>query len=501
MPGELNVGGFTFGSSEGASARPVEPQAPFHICVIGDFGSDAAGETPLARRRPFQINRDNFDEMLERLNVVFRCEMPEGQADAEVPINSLDDFHPDHLVETVATFESLQTLRRQLLNPKTFGQAAEKVRRWLPEPAAGESQPASSSAEPTAPVDSGNLLEGILDAADAEASARRPGEIDWNAMIREIVRPYSIPAADPQQDVLVECVDAVTSRTMTALLHHPRFRNLEAAWRGLWLLVRRLETDSRLKVFLLQATRDELAADVADAEESAGLRRQLVDQTVGTPGAHPWALLLSLEWFHPLDEDARLLGGLLAVAQSAGAPLIAAASGEFVGCPPGRTNDPDDWDSPRLSDGWQELRQSTAAGWGCLIWPSFLLRLPYGAKTSPVDGFAYEEITSTPRRDDYLWGNPSFIAGCLLGQSYSESGWNLRIGQQPEFTGLPLHVYQEDGESIARPCTEVPLSVTSAGRVRGCGLTPLWAVRDRDEVQLPMLQSLAGGPLAERWSN
>ena len=500
MPGGLNSGGFTFGSPDAAPARPVEPDAPFRICVIGDFGGDTAVGAPLAKRRPIEIDRDNFDEVLERLSVVFRCDMPEGQPAAAVPIRSLDDFHPDHLVETVATFESLRTLRRQLLNPGTFSKAAAEVRRWLPEAVAGESKSAAST--PAAPpVDSGNLLEGILNAADAEASSRRHGEIDWNAMIREIVQPYSIPAVDPQQEVLVECVDAVTSRTMTALLHSPRFRALEAVWRGLWFLVRRLETDSRLKVFLLHATRDELAADLASGAEpsASGLHKLLVDQTVGTPGAHPWALLLSLEWFAPSDDDAALLSGLLQVAQAAGAPLIAAASGDFVGCTsPDDAADPDDWSSPPLSESWQELRQSPAAQWGCLIWPSFLLRLPYGPRTSPVEEFEYEEITGRPRRDDYLWGNPSLIAGCLLGQSYTESGWNLRVGQQEEVTGLPLHVYDDEGESIARPCTEALLSETGARRVRECGLTPLWAVRNQDAVQLPSLQSLAGQVVA--WS-
>ena len=36
---------------------------------------------------------------------------------------------------------------------------------------------------------------------------------------------------------------------------------LEAAWRGLYFLVKRLDTDGGLKLFLLDVSRDELAAD------------------------------------------------------------------------------------------------------------------------------------------------------------------------------------------------------------------------------------------------
>src|SRR5690606_28830696 len=101
----------------------------------------------------------------ERSNVVFECEMPAGQLRASIRFRSLDDFHPDHLFGEIGTFETLRRLRRQLLNPQTFAAAAAEVRAWLPESATiatPEPDPAAATAEP---IDSANLLEGILETA------------------------------------------------------------------------------------------------------------------------------------------------------------------------------------------------------------------------------------------------------------------------------------------------------------------------------------------------
>jgi type VI secretion system protein ImpC len=504
MPGELSFGGFSFGTGQAAAGRPLEPDAPFHICVIGDFGGRRAEpDASLRSRRIVEIDRDNFDDVLQRLDVEFHCEMPAGQPPASVRIQALDDFHPDQVISAVEVFESLSRVRRQLLNPSTFDRAAAEMRGWLPAEVSPTPAEPAAAGKPRAAGDDAALLAGILDEAAPATSPASRGEIDWNTLIRDIVQPYAIPAAHPDQAVLVDCVDSLTTRTLLALLQHPRFRSLESTWRGLWFLVRRLETDTRLKVFLLDVSRDELAQDLAgDAElRSTAMHKRIVEYTRGTPGVQPFAVLLGLYSFGADAADAPLLDRLVNLAQAAGAPFIAAAAGALTGCPrPDDTPDPEDWLAPAVLEGWADLRTSPTADWGCLIWPSFVLRLPYGPRSSPIETFDFAEIQSTPRRDDYLWGNPALIAGCLLGQAYAESGWKLRIGELSEVGGLPLHVYQEEGESVAHPVTELLLSETGARRVIASGVTPLWAVRDQDVVQLPDLKSLRGGKLAGRWS-
>ena len=86
---------------------------------------------------------------------------------------------------------------------------------------------------------------------------------------------------------------------MRRLLHHPNFQALEAAWRSVYFLVRRLETGSALKLCLLDISKQDLAADLLAVDDltSSGTYRLLVEQTVGTAGGMPWALLLGAYTF------------------------------------------------------------------------------------------------------------------------------------------------------------------------------------------------------------
>jgi len=295
----------------------------------------------------------------------------------------------------------------------------------------------------------------------------------------------------------------VIGRMLATLLHQPRFRTLEAAWRGLWLLVRRLETDSRLKVFLLDVPASQLATDLNLGAElqSAPLYRELVDRTIGTPGAQPWAVLLGLYDFGPDDGAAQRLARFAELAAASGAPFITAATAGIPGCLDSNwSSDPAGWRPASVTEQWRLLRESPAADWIALIWPSFVLRLPYGARTNPTEIIDFDEIPGRPQMSDYLWGNPALIAGCLLGQSYTESGWKLRIGELSEVGGLPLHAYRDDGDSVARPCAAVQLTEAGGDQLIAAGINPLWSVRDQDIVQLPALKSLSGVALSARWN-
>jgi type VI secretion system protein ImpC len=131
-----------------------------------------------------------------------------------------------------------------------------------------------------------------------------------------------------------------------------------------------------------------------------------------------------------------------------------------------------------------------------------LLRLPYGKKTSALESFDFEEFQGTPVHEDYLWGNPGFAVALLLAQSFSEAGWEMRQGAMREISGLPLHVYQNDGASRAKPCAEVLLTEDGAERLLEEGLIPLVSVKDRDVVRVIRLQSIADPlrGLAGRWT-
>jgi len=247
--------------------------------------------------------------------------------------------------------------------------------------------------------------------------------------------------------------------------------------------VRGLENGPQLKVYALDISKADLAGSLRE------LRRILVDEAVGTPGGEPWTLVAADFTFARTESDIRLLTGLAGIMRAAGAVFLAEAD----------PNDADSQDAERL---WQALRTSPQASSIGLALPRFLLRLPYGEKTNTIESFAFEEMPGTPDHHQYLWGNPAFACAYLLGLAFSSDGWDLRPGTHATITGLPLHVYEAEGEQQLKPCAEVLLSEAGADWILEQGFMPLVSIKNRDAVRLLRLQSIAQppAPLSGAWT-
>ena len=88
-------------------AEPADPETPFRILVAGDF-SGGTGKN----RRTIEIDRDNFDAVMER--VAPELSLPFGSGDVVLKFRELDDFHPDRLFQNLAPFQKLRELRAGL---------------------------------------------------------------------------------------------------------------------------------------------------------------------------------------------------------------------------------------------------------------------------------------------------------------------------------------------------------------------------------------------------
>jgi type VI secretion system protein ImpC len=260
---------------------------------------------------------------------------------------------------------------------------------------------------------------------------------------------------------------------MRAILHHPDFQAAEAAWRAVDWLVRRLDTGSDLKIYILDASLGEIMADP-----------RAFAATLAASG--PWALIAANYVFGQTARDARVLNMLGRTAAAAGAPFVAEA------LPPSGAGTPVEWD---------EFRRSPEARWVGLALPRFLLRLPYGAGTVPIESFAFEEMPA-PDHAQYLWGNPAFACAYLLGESFLLEGWTLRPGIRRRVEGLPVHSYREGTENVAKPCAEVILAETDIDFLMERGFMPLASVKNEDAAVLVRFHSVADPPAAlpGRWS-
>ena len=478
--------GVDFRLGERAAPSEARPDTPFAILVLGDF-SGGAPARPLGERRPVFLDRDEFDGVLAGMAPTLSLPAEDGQA-LTLRFTGLDDFHPDRLYAGLDVFQDLRDLRKRLADPATFPKAAAEVRRR------GE---ARESAEP--PVNPENLLEHILGGPlpPADEGRRPPEPGGLPDFLRPNVAPYAVPKIDTaQQESLLSDIDEAAGRRMRALLHHPRFRALEAAWRAAFFLARRLDTDARLKLYLFDVSRQELADDLTAADDlgDTATYHVLVEKTVGALGEAPWAVVAGLYTFDATPEDAELLGRMARVARQAGAPFLAAADGRF----------PDEEGpapSPEGEEAWQALRRLPEANSLGLALPRFLLRLPYGRDGSPAETFAFEELPPGAKHDDYLWGNPAAACTCLLGQAFSAYGWDLRPGAPDEIDDLPAHVHEEDGERLLKPCAEVMLSESAVEALLDRGLMPLLSAEGRGAARVARFQSLADPPaaLAGRW--
>jgi type VI secretion system protein ImpC len=505
--GKLEV---TMGATLEEAAGAADSSTPFQIALLGDFSGRASRgiQSPgtIAARRPLVVDRDNFEETLAKLGVEVRLSL-EGGPPVTIGFRDLDDFLPDEIFSRVTVFEKLRELRGRLANSETFRAAAEEVQGYAE--AEPEAPPQSTSDVPAAPAEPAASTEGLLDqmleAPPQEDPAAKPSQ--WDELIRTIVGPYCVPKPDPRQAELIASVDSAVAGLMRTILHHPVFQEVEAAWRALHLLISRLETDSQLKVCVLDVSKAELAADLESSEDLRATQtyRLLVEKTVHTPGGVPWAVLAGNYTFGPTQTDAELLGRMAKIALSAGAPFIAAASPGVVGCESfARTPDPDDWQSapePEALEAWRSLRRLPESPSVGLVLPRFLLRLPYGPDAEGTERFDFEEMPGEPDHDGFLWGSPAFSAAYLLARGFLREGGGFRPGIEREIGDLPVHVYKSEGESVVMPCAEALLSDRAAEMIAAKGLMPLVSIMNQGTVRLVRFSSIADppAPLAGRW--
>ena len=499
----------------------IESDTPFRIALLGDFSNRAnrglfRPSAELTRIRPVLVDRDNFDEVMAEFGVEANIVLDSASGtQATLRFASLEDFHPDRLSREVPALRLLLDLRQRLESTKTFAAAAAELQALAGSPVSHSgapepptAQPSSSEVSRLSPSDLLSQIIGEPTSGAIPSGPSSPSQGEWNTYLQKIVAPHLTPKANPQRDELIEQVDTILSQQMRALLHTPAFQAVEALWRTVFFLVARVETSPQLKLYLLDISQSEFVADLRSTEDlhTTALYRLLVEQSVGTLGGEPWAVLAGHYTFSAKAEDVEVLGRMAKIAQQAGAPLLAAADSQIFGCGAlAQTPDPDDWQQPIAHEdreAWRMLRQLPEATFLGLVTPRFLLRLPYGRETEPVERFAFEEAQRKLEHEGYLWGNPAFACVCLLAEAFSQYEWDLRPGVIQNIGGLPLHIYKDEGESVTKPCAETWLTERAVERMLDTGVMPLVSMKNQDVVRLARFQSLADLPrtLAGRWN-
>lgn len=485
-----------FGSLTRPQQKPATG-AKFRLAVLGDFSGRAnagkleTGEA-LARRKPIKVDVDNLDAVMARMNLKLSLPLGGPASAIEVKVASIDDLHPDQLYESVALFQELATLRKNLGSKAGFDRAAKEVLSWSGEerlPPPGREKARGGAIPTDRKLSDFARLTGraaVVDAAESSA----------DELIRRIMGAYIQPATDKRQDQLVARVDEALTGVMNAVLHHPDFQTLEATWRSVELLVRRIETGAKMEIVLYDVSAEELAADVAgtDKLEDTGLYGMLAEQPA--LDAHQGALsaVIGLYDFELSPPHAELLGRIARIAAAANTPFLASIG-------PDALQGPIHNQHPLIKESWSALMATPEAAYLGLTTPRFLLRMPYGKKSEPIDVFAFEEFSRQSGLSGMLWGSSAVLAGFLLATTYSQQGAKMKLGTVMGVGDMAYYIYYDaDGEPIALPCTERMYSERQAVQVSNYRVMPVVSIRGRPEVRLASFNSLAGTPLAGFWA-
>jgi type VI secretion system protein ImpC len=485
---------------DGDSALQPPQETCFSIAMMGDF-SRSTDRPNISDRNFIAIDRFNYNEIMASLAPRLSLSIDDsGENNINLSLKSLKDFQPGSLYKNVPVFSQLRDLRDRLNTPATFKQAMLEMD--LAETTATQEklQPVvqENSAQPTseasASIESGsNLLDSIMDetadrlgqsAGEALSTTDSKTKSLIDIFIRQAIGTRKTLSRDARQDELVASVDEIIAEQMRNLLHHPQFQALESLWRSVYFLVKRVRSGKAVKLYILDLSKEELAADLAsdDATQSQ-LYQQFCDSSAGDID---WNLIIGDYRFGANIDDMLQLSQIGIIAQQAGAHFIAAANENLIGCASfattPKTNDWQNECNQSIEEAWTLLRQSPVAKSISLALPRFLLRMPYGSKTIPVTAFAFEEMPDNPNHDHYLWGNPAFLKAEQIARTFLNSGWNMNFAHSMTAEDLPIHTFDQAGQTQVKPCAEIALTDTGAGKIIAQGLIPLWSVKNTDRI-------------------
>lgn len=123
--------------TEGAA---VKKELPFVIGVTGDFsGHNTADLKPLKDRRFIQIDRDNYNDILKRMNpkLDIKVDNTLSDDDSEIAVSlsfkSLSDFEPAAIVNQVEPLKQLMETRNKLRDLMTKVDRSEDLENILEE--------------------------------------------------------------------------------------------------------------------------------------------------------------------------------------------------------------------------------------------------------------------------------------------------------------------------------------------------------------------------------
>lgn len=456
-------------------------ELPFILGVLADLSAASQPRQPLRDRRFIELDADNFDSWMAKICPELRLNVPNRLAanpptlSVTLRLTKMASFEPAELVARIDPLNrllafrgSLMALRDRMLSDWKFEEDKENAFRAA-KPATAEEIVGLIARE--TPEFAPDAL--LTQAFSAQLSANYSAEWDFSKAI----------------DGGVAVIDASITRQLVEVMHSPEFQRLEATWRGLSYLVNQTESSSKLKIRVIDATKDDLLRDLGRAEdiEKTAIFQKVFTDEYGSLGGQPFGLLVGDYEFGPGDKDVTLLEQLSQIGAFIHAPFISSASPSMFGF-----TSFDELAGPLdLANGfqqerflhWRSFRQSDDSRYVGLCVPHILLRLPYG-DDAPVEQFNFDEMIDGWTPDKHLWGNAAYALAARITDAFAKYGWCAAIrgvegGGRVE--GLPSHAFRtDDGDLERKSQTDVAITDRREVELSRLGFIPLCHYKGTD---------------------
>ncbi|NLN69040.1 MAG: type VI secretion system contractile sheath large subunit [Alcaligenaceae bacterium] len=303
------------------------------------------------------------------------------------------------------------------------------------------------------------------------------------------------------QAIIAE-IDRKLTDQINQIMHHAEFQQLEGAWRGLHYLVNNTETDELLKIRVMCISKKELGRTLKRYKgvgwDQSPIFKRVYEEEYGQFGGEPIGCLVGDYHFDHSPPDVEMLGELARISAAAHCPFISGADPAVMQM--------DSWQelaNPRdLTKiftnteyaAWRSLRESEDARYLGLAMPRFLARLPYGARTNPVDEFEFEEETDGANHERYTWANSAYAMAANINRSFKEYGWctSIRgVESGGAVANLPCHTFPTDDGGVDMKCpTEIAISDRREAELAKNGFMPLVHRKNSDFAAFIGAQSL-----------
>lgn len=303
-------------------------------------------------------------------------------------------------------------------------------------------------------------------------------------------------------EAIIAEIDQKLTEQINLIMHHEDFQKLEGAWRGLHHLVNNTETDEMLKIRVFNISKKDLHKTLKKfkgvAWDQSPIFKRVYEEEYGQFGGEPYGCLVGDYHFDHSPPDVEFLNEIAQTCAASHTPFITGADPKIMQMDSwSELANPRDltkiFQTPEYA-AWRSLRESEDSRYIGMAMPRFLARLPYGAKTDPVEEFDFEEDTGDADHGKYSWANAAYAMAININRSFKLYGWCSRIrgiesGGAVE--GLPTHTFPTDDGGVDMKCpTEIAISDRREAELAKNGFMPLIHKKNSDFAAFIGAQSL-----------